>query len=155
MLEIDFIIPKIFFMETPVNILKKGIIAIAIIPCFIPTLTFAKIPGSLYPQPNQNGDYHSIQTTHQQGKNNPHLVWQVVASSLNCRVQPGTNQPIKRTFRRSDGISISGQPKVYKDKQGKPWLYVTQATSNNPEDFQNKCFIRANSQYIQPIPYDL
>lgn len=85
--------------------------------------------------------------------------WQVVDASgaLNCRVKP--NGAIAKTYRRGDRLTASydgrgvasailgannteTHPSVLDPKRikGAPWLLT-----------QDKCFVRANSQYIQPL----
>lgn len=104
-----------------------------------------------YPQPNRQGDYTSILSTFGNGQKSSHLVWQVVSSELNCRAQAGGNYRIVRSLSQGDNIDIVGKAKIYRDRQGKPWLYV--AKEGSAEDVKIRCFVRANSQFIKPIPY--
>ncbi|MHC5769370.1 MAG: hypothetical protein ACYTXI_27890 [Nostoc sp.] len=104
-----------------------------------------------YPQPKRQGDYTSI-STFENGQT-AHLAWMVVSSELNCRAQAGGNYRVVRTLSKGDNIDIVGKPKVYRDRQGKPWLYV--AKSGSAEDIKIRCFVRANSQFIKPIPYSI
>jgi hypothetical protein len=104
-----------------------------------------------YPQPNRQGDYTSILSKFQDGQKSPHLVWQVVSSELNCRAQAGGNYRIVRSLSQGDNVDIVGKAKIYRDRQGKPWLYV--AKEGSAEDVKIRCFVRANNQFIKPVPY--
>jgi predicted methyltransferase len=116
----------------------------------MPLVADAQTNNFQYPQPNQKGDYTSI-LSNQAGQKSPHLVWKVVSSELNCRAQAGRNYRVVRSLWQGDNVDVVGQPKIYLDKQGKPWLYV--AKEGNAEDLKIRCFVRANSQLIKPIPY--
>ncbi|WP_414529650.1 hypothetical protein [Nodularia chucula] len=104
-----------------------------------------------YPQPNRQGDYTSILSQFQNGKKSDHLVWNVAASNLNCRAQAGVNYPVVRSLAKGDNLNIVGNPTTYRDKQGLPWLYI--AKEGSAEDIKIRCFVRANTQFIKPIPY--
>jgi hypothetical protein len=117
-----------------------------------PTLAIAQ-PNFQYPQPNKQGDYTSILSKFQNGKQHPHLVWGVVSNKVNCRAQAGENYRVVRSLLKGDNINIVGTPKIYRDKRGKPWLYV--AKEGSAEDIKIRCFVRANSQFIKPIPYSI
>jgi hypothetical protein len=116
----------------------------------MPLVANAQTNNFQYPQPNQKGDYTSI-LSNQDRQKSPHLVWKVVSSELNCRAQPGRNYRVVRSLSQGDNIDIVGKPQIYPDKQGKPWLYV--AKEGSAEDVKIRCFVRANSQFIKPIPY--
>ncbi|MEH1940979.1 MAG: hypothetical protein V7L01_12285 [Nostoc sp.] len=116
------------------------------------TLAIAQ-PNFQYPQPNRQGDYTSIFSKLQDGTKSLHYVWKVVSSELNCRAQAGGNYPVVRTLSKGDNIDIVGKPKIYRDKQGKTWLYV--AKEGSAEDVKIRCFVRANTQFIKPIPYSI
>jgi uncharacterized protein YgiM (DUF1202 family) len=118
---------------------------------FASTLAIGQTTSFKYPQPNQQGDYTSILSKFPNGETTQHLVWKVVSSELNCRTQAGSNYRIVRSLSKDDNIDIVEKPKVYRDNQGKPWLYV--AKEGSAEDTKNRCFVRANAQFIQPIPY--
>jgi hypothetical protein len=86
--------------------------------------------------------------------------WRVVESgSLNCRERP--NGKIVRSYRQGDDVSASYQGRgtasailgadnaqtnpsamAPSDIKGQPWLLTT-----------DKCFVRSNSQYIQPLSF--
>jgi hypothetical protein len=119
----------------------------------LPTLAFAQTNNSLFSQPNRQGDYTSILSGNSNIRKSPHLVWKVVSTKLNCRTQAGGNYRVVRLLSQGDNINIVGQPRIHRDKQGKPWLYV--AKQGSAEDVKIRCFVRANTQFIQPIPYSL
>jgi uncharacterized protein YgiM (DUF1202 family) len=131
----------------------KSLFAVTLITAvlFAPTLTIAKTKFQ-YPQPDSQGDYRSILSTSASGKN-PHLVWRIKSNQLNCRSQPGTNYPIVRSLAKGNVIDVVGKPRTYQDQQGKVWLHV--AKEGSLEDTKIRCFVRANTQFIQPIPYSL
>ncbi|HYW18576.1 MAG TPA: hypothetical protein VE956_04540 [Nodularia sp. (in: cyanobacteria)] len=117
----------------------------------MPLAANAQTNSFQYPQPNRQGDYTSILSKFQDGKKSDHLVWKVVASKLNCRAQAGVNYRVVRSLAKGDNLNIAGNPTIYRDKQGKPWLYV--AKEGSAEDIKIRCFVRANNQFIKPIPY--
>jgi hypothetical protein len=119
----------------------------------IPTLVIAQTNSFQYPQPNRQGDYTSILSKFPNGQKSPHLVWKVVNRQLNCRAQAGGNYRVVRLLSKGDNIDIVVKPKIYLDKQGKPWLYV--AKEGSAEDLKIRCFVRANTQFIKPIPYSI
>ncbi|AFY31171.1 hypothetical protein [Calothrix sp. PCC 7507] len=119
----------------------------------MPLVANAQTNGFHYPQPNQKGDYISILSTFENGHKSPHLVWKVVSSELNCRSQAGSNSRVIKLLLQNDNVSIVGNPKIYRDRQAKPWFYV--AGSGSAEDVKIRCFVRANSQFIEPIPYSI
>jgi hypothetical protein len=116
----------------------------------LPTLAIAQTKFQ-YPQPNRQGDYTSILSKFPNGEKTPHLVWKVVSNQLNCRNQAGGNYPVVRSLSKGNSIDIVGKAKIYRDQQGKPWLYV--AKEGSAEDIKIRCFVRANTQFIKPIPY--
>jgi uncharacterized protein YgiM (DUF1202 family) len=118
----------------------------------IPTLAIAQT-NFQYLQANRQGDYTSILSKFQNGQKSPHLVWKVVSNELNCRTQAGGNYRVVRTLSKGNNIDIVGKPKVYRDRQGKVWLYV--AKEGSAEDVKIRCFVRANNQFIKPIPYSI
>ena len=128
-------------------------IAFATTISLLPTLATAQTDNFPYPQPNRQGDYTSILSGNRNEQKSPHLVWKVVSTELNCRAQAGGNFRIVRLLSQGDNINIVGQPRIYRDRQGKPWLYV--AKEGSAEDVKIRCFVRANTQFIQPIPYSL
>jgi hypothetical protein len=118
----------------------------------VPTLAIAQTKFQ-YPQPNRQGDYVSILSKFPNGQKSPHLVWKVVSNQLNCRVQAGGNYRVVRSLSKGNNIDIVGKPKIYRDRQGKPWLYV--AKEGSAEDIKIRCFVRGNTQFIKPISYSL
>ncbi len=132
----------------------KQLLSIALVTTIslLPTLGNAQTNNFQYPQPNRQGDYTSILSKSQDGQT-PHLVWKVVSNKLNCRAQAGINYRIVRLLSKEDKIDIVGKPKIYLDRQGKPWLYV--AKEGNAEDLKIRCFVRANTQFIKPIAYSI
>jgi hypothetical protein len=107
------------------------------------------------PQPDRQGDYYSNEAP-VKGQAPPPLMagslWQVVALQLNCRRDPGLNQPIVRQFIQGDWL----QAEVYRggsdevllnalDGTGKPWMPVRGKT------WRDRCFVRANHRFIQPV----
>jgi hypothetical protein len=116
-----------------------------------PLIANAQTNSFQYPQSNRQGDYTSILSTFGNGQKSSHLVWQVVSNELNCRAQAGGNYRLVRLLSQGDNVDIVGKAKIYRDRQGKPWLYVAKAGSS--EDVKIRCFVRANSQFIKPIPY--
>lgn len=119
----------------------------------VPTLAFAQNTNVLFPQPNKNGDYNSIISKFNDGKSSPHLVWEVVSNELSCRARAGTNFRIVRKLAKGNVINVVGSKTVVKDAAGKPWLMV--AKEGSAEDIKIRCFVRANKQFIKPIPYSL
>jgi len=117
----------------------------------MPLAANAQTNSFQYPQPNLQGDYTSILSKFQNGEKSNHLVWNVVARKLNCRAQAGVNYRVVRSLSKGNNIDIVGNPTVYRDKQGKPWLYI--AKEGSAEDIKIRCFVRANHQFIKPIPY--
>jgi hypothetical protein len=124
-------------------------IAVNIAPCF----AIANNLKPPYPLPNKSGDYNSILTTNPKGKNGPHYYWTVVSNQLNCRSQPGIDKTTVKVLSKNYGMSIAGKPQVFRDKKGQPWLYI--AGVGSASDIKLRCYVRANSQFIQPVPYDL
>jgi hypothetical protein len=118
-----------------------------------PVFALAKNFQPPYPLPNKSGDYNSIITTNPKGNNGVHYYWSVVSQQLNCRNKPGIDKGIVKVLSKKDGFSIAGKPQVFRDKKGQPWLYIAGVGSAN--DIKLRCYVRANSQFIQPEPYDL
>lgn len=114
------------------------------------------------PTPNkQTGDY----------SRSSHRYWQVVdsdAKGLNCRMGPYTKNQIydasstikmdifnwrvigklKRGLTFENELGPAGFGIVY-DTQRKPWMFVDKVSAKGAP---NQCFVRANSQYIKPVP---
>lgn len=77
---------------------------------------------------------------------NTWLTWRVVNGSLNCRSTPQGD--IKKTYKKGDiitakndrtGSAIVGSDGNFYPFKGDPWLRT-----------KDSCYVRANSQYIQP-----
>ncbi len=118
------------------------------------------IASSVVPQTNAQGDYT--------GKSN-HINWRVVdpdPNGLNCRMGDRT---IEQVWNPSAGaLNIGSWPVIGTlppdstfqaalspggfiltfDSNNQPWIFVE--SSNGPEQ-TNNCFIRANTNYIEPL----
>lgn len=117
---------------------------------------------SSLPTPNkQTGDY----------SRSSHQYWQVVDSDpkgLNCRMGPYTKDEIYdpgRSFKmdifnwRVIGTLKKGQTfenelgpagfGIMFDTRNKPWMFVDKISAKGAP---KQCFVRANSQYIKPVP---
>lgn len=119
----------------------------------VATITLAQL--DLNPSSDRNGDYNSIQRKNPDGTiingtRGEHRSWRIVATSLNCRSNPGINNRIIRRFAKdqliqSASIGRGGADEVIvvqRDTNGKPWMRV----NLDP----GQCFVRANSQFIEP-----
>ncbi|MHC5769369.1 MAG: hypothetical protein ACYTXI_27885 [Nostoc sp.] len=108
--------------------------------CAVPTVVFAQ---EGLPKPNRKGDYY----------NGLWREWLVVdrdRKGLNCRSSAGANYGIIKKFYNSQKIyayTLDSAP-IERDRQGKPWLAVLPTGYQ----YENPCFVRANSSFIQPIP---
>ena len=123
-------------------------IAIATLVSGISTVALAQFDPT--PSPNRNGDYNTIEVKNDKGKQYEYYSWVVIATSLNCRSAPGTQNPIVTRFAknqllqagsfgrgRSDEVEV-----IQRDAKGKPWMRVILK--------RGQCFVRANQQYIEP-----
>jgi hypothetical protein len=84
--------------------------------------------------------------------------WQVVDDGLNCRTRP--NGAIVRTYRRGEQFAP-----LYEGRGGNPTAFLgsenTEATPDQVRQFKGdpwirtraKCYVRSNSQYIQPLSF--
>jgi hypothetical protein len=84
--------------------------------------------------------------------------WQVVDDGLNCRARP--NGAIARTYRRGEQFA----PR-YEGRGGNPTAFLgsenTEATPDQVRQFKGdpwirtraNCYVRSNSQYIQPLSF--
>lgn len=112
------------------------------------------------PQPNAKGDYIT-KSYHQQ--------WQAIDSDpdgLNCRMgdrpvaeiwDPGTGAleigswsvvgTLEQNQTFTAGLTPAGFVVTF-DADNQPWIYVESSEAGAPSN----CFVRANSQYVQPIP---
>ncbi len=86
----------------------------------------------------------------------PGSLWRVVAQNLNCRSRPAPSSRIIKVFTQGDVIQAEvgrgGSGRVFinsGDSSGKPWMWV-----RGGQVFKNssslKCYVRANSRYINP-----
>jgi hypothetical protein len=95
------------------------------------------------------------------GQNEFHTwdLWQVVdaSGSLSCRVRP--NGKIMKTYRRGERITAAYDARVHAsailgadNKETHPGLLDPQKIKGAPWlQTSDKCFVRANGQYIQPL----
>jgi hypothetical protein len=84
--------------------------------------------------------------------------WQVVNDGLNCRARP--NGAIVRTYRRGEQFAL-----LYEGRGGNPTAFLgsenTEATPDQVRQFKGapwirtlaNCYVRSNSQYIQPLSF--
>lgn len=124
------------------------------------TLEEMPIASSVLPQTNAQGDYT--------GKSN-HINWRVVdpdPNGLNCRMGDRTidqvwnpsagalnigSWPVNGTLPPDSTFQAALSPGGFVltfDSNNNPWMFVE--SSNGPEQTSN-CFIRANTNYIEPI----
>lgn len=111
-------------------------------------------PTSAYAQ-NQNGDY--FRGTLPVYPSQPDYVisgWRVITSSgLNCRSNAGTEFGVVKVLafgeplqvQTSKGRDQHNDPTEL-DGRGLPWLKVAESSQGVV-----KCFVRANSRYIEPV----
>jgi hypothetical protein len=116
-------------------------------------------PASTYAQ-NQSGDY--FQGTLPVYPFQPDYVistWRVITSSgLKCRSGSGTEfsvvkvLTVRETFqvKTSEGRDQHNNPTKL-DNRGLPWFMVTDSSSSSRGEEKVKCFVRANSRYIEPV----
>ncbi|WP_254563447.1 hypothetical protein [Oscillatoria sp. HE19RPO] len=118
------------------------------------------VASSVLPQTNAQGDYT--------GKSN-HIYWRVVdpdPNGLNCRMGDRTIEqvwtpssgalnigswPVTGTLPPDSTFQAALSPGGFVltfDANNQPWIFVE--SSNGPEQ-TNNCFIRANTNYIQPL----
>ncbi|OCQ96667.1 hypothetical protein BCD67_16310, partial [Oscillatoriales cyanobacterium USR001] len=110
-------------------------IAIATFLSSVSTATLAQIDQN--PSPDRNGDYNTIQRKDINGKQMEgayyeHRSWIVIATSLNCRSKPGTQNQIVRRFTENQLIEAASFGRggadevivIQRDANGKPWLRV-------------------------------
>ncbi|MFM6402678.1 MAG: hypothetical protein ACKPH7_30055 [Planktothrix sp.] len=137
-------------------------------------------PSWAIPKTNANGDYILSPTTDRRGISQ--FNWVVIdkdPQGLNCRMlqqyqgismddidAPSIlfkdnyhtiiNWPVMITFKTGQKLRAVttqfGNNIVLRDKQGKPWIPV--ASNLRIELDKGSCFVRANRQFIKPIPDD-
>lgn len=128
-------------------------IALATLLSNISTVALAQIDQN--PSPDRNGDYNTIQRKDVNGKQMEgayyeHRSWIVIATILNCRRAPGTQNQIVRRFTKNQLIEAASFGRggsdevvvIQRDASGKPWMRVDLKPG--------QCFVRANHQYIEP-----
>lgn len=121
-------------------------------------VTVSVLPGlaqAPVPQPDQNGDYFSNQSSvsgQAASPLSPGSLWEVTALGLNCRSSAGMNHAIVRQFEQGQllqtDVGRGGSDEVLwnaTDSNGNPWMRVR---SPNGENYD--CYVRANRRYIQP-----
>lgn len=101
-----------------------------------------------FPTPDKNGDFKPENADDWNGgtQDSTWRSWRVVTGSLNCRATPQgkiqksykNGTPIAAQIDRSGSAIVGSDGKQYPFK-GDPWLRTKDA-----------CYVRANSQYIQP-----
>src|SRR5579883_235927 len=106
-------------------------------------------------QPDPQGNFYSNDAPVKGTARSPLMagsLWRVVALTLNCRRDPGSNQPVVRQFRRGDILQVEvyrgGSDEVLKnafDRSRQPWMPVR---GQLPDD---RCYVRANQRYILPL----
>jgi hypothetical protein len=117
--------------------------------CAVPTVVFAQ---EGLPKPDRKGDYYN-------GRWSEWLVVDRDRKGLNCRSGAGANYSAIKKFYNSEKIYVNTQSylltgdkenfsMIQRDRQGKPWLAVLPTGYQ----YENPCFVRANSSFIQPIP---
>lgn len=128
-------------------------LALATLLSNISTIALAQIDQN--PSPDRNGDYNTIQRKDVNGKQMEgayyeHRSWIVIATLLNCRRAPGTQNQIVRRFAKNQLIEAASFGRggsdevvvIQRDASGKPWMRVNLKPG--------QCFVRANHQYIEP-----
>lgn len=109
---------------------------------------FSLTLSEAFPKPNNNGDFapENADAWHGGTQDSTWRSWRVMAQNLNCRATP--DGKIQKTYKNGEilaaKIDRSGSAIVGSDGKlypftGKPWLRTKDA-----------CYVRANSQYIQP-----
>lgn len=102
------------------------------------------------------GDYYSNEAevkANRRSRYGTGSLWQVKVRQLNCRQEPSLESPIKRTYAKNALLEAQiyrgGSDEVLinpRDRNGKPWMPVRDRDSS-----ESRCFVRANSRYIQPV----
>ncbi len=105
-----------------------------------------KAEQSYLPSPNRRGDFHARNANTYLSETNGMVTWptwRVVSSDreLNCRATP--NGRITRVYvagRDRVRAELRGGNAFVNASNGTPWLLT-----------RDRCYVRANSQYIQPV----
>lgn len=106
--------------------------------------TFTVSLQETLPRPDRNGNFTAPNSNTFMSETNGTVTWQgwrVVSADgqLNCRETP--NGTIKQVFRSGDQILADTRAgDAFTIANGNPWLRT-----------RNGCFVRANSQFIQPV----
>jgi hypothetical protein len=98
--------------------------------------------SEVLPKPNSKGDY-----TTSWGR------WQVASSDgkLNCRAK--ANGKVIHTFQAGDEIFLDGRlGDTMNQVNGDSWMYVPHLSYPYTDANYKPCYVRANRQYIQPLP---
>lgn len=150
--------------NSPKTCMKYPVQAIALIASFVSNLaTVALGQTPLQNSPDRYGDYYRNEAP-LKGTTTPPLapgsLWEVIADQLNCRSAPDSSSTIVKVLNKGDIIQVEvgrgGSDEVLmnsRDASGKPWMPVRggQAASDGRE---TRCYVRANSRYIQPYASD-
>lgn len=125
------------------------------------TLVFATVPvlgrADIAPTvPDAQGDYFRNEAPVKGTAPRPLMpgsLWRVTAATLNCRHQPSLTGAIVRTFQQGAIVQVEvyrgGADEVLLnvvDADGKPWMPV------RGQRLADRCYVRANQRYIQPLP---
>jgi len=110
------------------------------------TMGLANAEQSSLPRPNRNGDFNSRNANTFLSETNGMVTWpywQVVSSDgeLNCRQTP--NGRIMRVYlnnRDRVRAELRGGNAFVTASNGSPWMLT-----------RDRCYVRANSQYIKPV----
>lgn len=110
------------------------------------TTGLASAEQSYLPRPNRQGDFNSRNANTYLSETNGMVTWptwRVVSSDgeLNCRATP--NGKVTRVYVvRRDRVraELRGANAFVAASNGSPWMLT-----------RDRCYVRANSQYIQPI----
>ncbi|HEY9617477.1 MAG TPA: hypothetical protein V6C64_11580 [Microcoleaceae cyanobacterium] len=121
----------------------------------VTSTSFSGIAQTTPNLPDAQGDYYRNDTPVKGTAPRPLMagsLWQVVATGLNCRQEPGADQAVVRQYRQGDILQVEvyrgGSDEVLlntKDASGKPWMPVRGKRS------ADRCYVRANQRYIQPV----
>lgn len=127
---------------------------------FLTILTTPSVLASPLPGTNENGDYIT----------GDHYYWEVVdpdPNGLNCRTVNATiyellqlnnptpfdffNWPVVGVLYQGQRFHVSSSNRgvFWWDTRKLPWLYVKDSDQGN---VTKGCFVRANSQYVKPVP---
>ena len=109
----------------------------------VPTVALASAET---PRPDENGDYDYIAQA---------FVWKVkdLPNGLNCRSGHCSYHSVVEVRSANDFLYLAsthfvggGRPYINLDESGLPWLKVNGG-------YETYCFVRANTEFIEPTPY--